>query len=833
MTTPEELSAGQDPSLSAAPLAEWRLAADAAVYEHLRLVAAGSSLLFAVLAIAYLLFTPRETAPGLALLAAGSGLLAGGLYLYLGRKTLPLTWAHPAGVLLLLVVWLNSVVQMYVASDLHFTINLVFVMIGAGFFLLNPNWFALVALVTWFSWGILVWLLPEPANWQFFGLALAAGTLLAAGIHSERIKTLRSLNMLRAQNQHQKTELQTVLSSTEEAQRSLATSMAVGQRVTSILDLDTLLNQVSILIQQRFNLYAVGIYLLEDDSQHLYLHAAVGSLGRPGLPVAQPPLTLPAPPKTGVPDWVAARRRPLLIDDVSADERCTPDADLPETRSELALPLEFGAQLLGVLDLKSTHLAGFHEDNVPFMQLLADQVAIAINNAVLYQAEKTRRGLTENLFRVGRALSGTLDPGEVLDLILKHLAEIVPYDRAAVMLVKDSLLHIDAQRGFPLGWVNAPLHIRSSALCQEIFLSQQPYAVPDCEAALGPEERQYWNQVEAAARVRAWLGVPLVHLNQVFGIVCLIRVSPQPFVKNEVTLAETFASQAAIAIRNANLYDQITRFNQDLEGLVQQRTLDLQKTYAQLERLDKAKSDFVEMASHELRTPLTVVQGYSQMLLDEPLIKNDARHILLVNGILSGVHRLLEIIESLLDVAKIDNRVLALYPTPIPIQALIQSIYDKLVQEASERRIHISQNLAGLPPIQADVDGLRKVFYHVIVNAIKFTPDGGSVSISGRIVETGYQGLPCPGIEIVVQDTGIGIDPQHHELIFYKFFSTEKVSLHSSGKTKFKGKGTGLGLSIAKGIVDAHRGKIWVESSGYNEQDCPGSQFHILLPQHQ
>ncbi len=143
-----------------------------------------------------------------------------------------------------------------------------------------------------------------------------------------------------------------------------------------------------------------------------------------------------------------------------------------------------------------------------------------------------------------------------------------------------------------------------------------------------------------------------------------------------------------------------------------------------------------------------------------------------------------------------------------------------------------SENLSDLPQIEGDADALRKVFYHVIINAIKFTPDGGSITISGVPVTAGQLGLAEGGVEIIVADRGIGIDADYIDLIFTKFYQTGELALHSSGRTKFKGAGPGLGLAIAKGIVEAHRGRIWAESPGYDEVRCPGSEFHIILPLH-
>jgi signal transduction histidine kinase len=127
----------------------------------------------------------------------------------------------------------------------------------------------------------------------------------------------------------------------------------------------------------------------------------------------------------------------------------------------------------------------------------------------------------------------------------------------------------------------------------------------------------------------------------------------------------------------------------------------------------------------------------------------------------------------------------------------------------------------------ADSDLLYKALYHLIVNAIKYTPDGGEITISGSVVQDD-DGREA--VQVVVADTGIGIDQEHHALIFDKFYQTGEVMLHSSGVTKFKGGGPGLGLAIAKGAVMAHGGEIWVESEGYDEEKLPGSRFLVRLP---
>ena len=161
------------------------------------------------------------------------------------------------------------------------------------------------------------------------------------------------------------------------------------------------------------------------------------------------------------------------------------------------------------------------------------------------------------------------------------------------------------------------------------------------------------------------------------------------------------------------------------------------------------------------------------------------------------------------------------------IDLVIEKVRTVFQPAFEERNLSFkTSGLTDLPTICADKDLLYKAFYHVIGNAIKYTPNGGTVTVKGWMIEDASQSE----IEIVVQDTGIGIDPQSQEFVFEKFYQTGEVLLHSSGKTKFKGGGPGLGLAIARGIVNAHHGRIWLESPGHDESSYPGTTVFVRLP---
>ena len=263
----------------------------------------------------------------------------------------------------------------------------------------------------------------------------------------------------------------------------------------------------------------------------------------------------------------------------------------------------------------------------------------------------------------------------------------------------------------------------------------------------------------------------------------------------------------------------------DMTGKLQERTNELEQMNERLRKMDRTKTNFIQISAHELRTPLTLIMGYSQML--EQDTRNNPELLNLAQGILEGSERMTDIVDSMLDVSRIDSKALVLRKVSVGMDMVIKKVSKGFNEALSDRNIKLdTDKLSELPPVLADPELIQKVFYHIIMNAIKFTPDGGSIKVTGRYLN----GEVRPQVEVIVSDTGIGIDPAAIQSIFEKFGQTGEVLLHSSGKTKFKGGGRGLGLAIARGIVAAHGGYIRAESQGYNEQTYPGSKFIVTLP---
>lgn len=452
-----------------------------------------------------------------------------------------------------------------------------------------------------------------------------------------------------------------------------------------------------------------------------------------------------------------------------------------------------------------------------------------------YEIEQERRQLAEVLNKVGRSLTSTPNLNNVLNSILVLLKELVDYDRGSILLLrKKDKLEFVAAVGYETD--NSPLHYtipidteNNEDIFVQIYRTSQPLHLPDVAKTSG------WRNISDIPTPGSWLGIPLIRENETIGMFSLARTDLSPYSDDAITMATAFANQAAVAIENARLFRQATEFNNQLEYEVGQRTLAITHAYDQLDRLNQTKSEFINITAHELRTPVTIVKGYAQLIGKNKVITDDEQLTSLAAGIVSGADRMHQIVNTMLLMTKIDNQALEIFSEPLNLGQLINQLAKNLEADLKNRNINliVDENINTLPAIEGDEEVLLIVFGNILTNAIKYTPDGGQIQVDGFQWkdQPPNPDLPKNGIEIVIRDNGIGIDPESLELIFSKFYQTGDSTYHSSGRTKFKGGGPGLGLAIARGIIEAHRGRLWAESPGKDEMGCPGSSFHIVLPQ--
>jgi signal transduction histidine kinase len=296
--------------------------------------------------------------------------------------------------------------------------------------------------------------------------------------------------------------------------------------------------------------------------------------------------------------------------------------------------------------------------------------------------------------------------------------------------------------------------------------------------------------------------------------VILLHVAQEKYTDQDLTdiqnSLEQFFRQAVEYIAYTEAMENLLR--------ARRRQKDVQE---QLEMLDESRANFVSVAAHGLKTPLTLVEGYSQMLSEQLSSEIEEAKPLLA-GIESGTERMRELIDDLVDVAMIDNKMLSLYYQPLRLIDLIKSVLDEFSSqiESKELDLGMEESEGFGQTIYADSERLEQALVEVVDNAIKYTPAKGSIQVQGRTL---------PGfLEISVTDSGVGIAAEDKVRIFEQFGTASDRS--GSLDESYQSLGSGLGLHLCKGIIEAHGGAVWVDSPGYDEERCPGSIFHIVIP---
>ncbi len=437
---------------------------------------------------------------------------------------------------------------------------------------------------------------------------------------------------------------------------------------------------------------------------------------------------------------------------------------------------------------------------------------------------------SQTIHRYSESISNILDMDKLASVAIGIILETMHIERGFLFLV-DAERQADGRKIYKLRFAQSPeerqvvaVELQEEGTIVSHFLREQRPLLqydldllPSFRAATTPERDWF-------AQLRVEVYIPIFAKKQWIGLLAFgPKLSGNRYTREDLAVLSAHANQTAVALENARLVDNLMSLNNELRRARRA----LEKNNQELQRIDKAKSDFISIASHELRTPLTVIKGYAEMLMEDPKLETKIKNIM--QGIHEGTLRLHEVMDSMFDIAQIDARSLTPNLQPVDLGELIKEVSLEQAKTVREREQYLRISLPALPLVKADEHLLRKLFQHLIGNAIKFTPNNGWVTVSGHHIPS-IINLQNGGVEIIVSDTGVGVDPNLREVIFTKFYQPGELGKHSTSKTRFKGGGAGLGLALSKGIVESHGGRLWVESPGYDEVNFPGSQFHIILP---
>lgn len=293
----------------------------------------------------------------------------------------------------------------------------------------------------------------------------------------------------------------------------------------------------------------------------------------------------------------------------------------------------------------------------------------------------------------------------------------------------------------------------------------------------------------------------------------------------------------SITIEQESAY--LREYNERLVDRLEKKVQELTKANEALARTDAMKSRFINLAAHELRTPLAAVHGYLSLLTASDsslMVYGDEKTQQIVEGVVTGVDRLRGIVQDMLDVTRIEAGTLQLKHAPIGLSLILDKIKRDFKNVVARRQqTLIVADAHHIPTLWADGERVTQILRNLVSNAVKYTPDGGTIEIKVDMLGDSSafaQNSPTsqPFVKITVSDTGVGIAAEDQDRIFENFYEVRDIERHSTSKTEFMGGGAGLGLAIARGVAQAHGGSLWVESQGHDPESCPGSQFHLILP---
>jgi signal transduction histidine kinase len=449
------------------------------------------------------------------------------------------------------------------------------------------------------------------------------------------------------------------------------------------------------------------------------------------------------------------------------------------------------------------------------------RLVTGIVNRVLW---RRRYDPSQVLHAYGRSISSLLDLDQLAAGALATLGEVLGVRRGALMMITRSTDRVTLR---VVGGIESVEEEEitlalDSPILNGLIMAGEPFLQYDLDRR--PDlERKTAGEREALRALDMEVFLPILAGERPLGMLALGSPGTgEPYNRREIDFLNTLAQQTGVALQNAHLFTRM----KELYGKISDLDEDLRSAYTKLTKMDQTKTDFLSIASHELRTPLTVLQGYTdilgEMAASRDLTPEQTEEI--VRNLKTPIERLSTIVTAMLDASTIEVRALDLQFATTTLQAVLSMAIGPWRDAMEERGLQLTmEGIVDVLPIKADLQRLSQAFGNLVSNAVKYTPDGGHIAIEARMVDGEW-------FEVVVSDTGVGIDPGEHEMVFEKFYRASSVLLHSTGDTKFKGAGPGLGLHIARGVIEAHGGRIWVESEGHDEEKYPGSAFHVLLP---
>ncbi len=566
----------------------------------------------------------------------------------------------------------------------------------------------------------------------------------------------------------------------------LSTFHSIVLQLNTPLQLSSVLDTITESALRLVDASNLHIYLYDDKTGKYTFGSALWRDGRREAAVA-------SLRPNGLTATVVQGGKPIIINDASKNPLFqSKTASAWGICAIAGFPLIHSNQVIGAFTITYLQPHTFSEDELLLLHLLADQAAVAVKNASLFdEAERRLRDMSA-LVDMAKQVTGNLKLSSVLQTTVQILQGLLNARASTITMLSEegSELVVVAAVGVDPRVVGKARMKLGEGVSGEAFRRRELIYIRD---AHDEPDFLFFSDV-----VRSLLVVPLIVRDKAIGTLTVDSDQPSAFSASDIQLMTIAAAQAGVAIANADLFEE-----------VEERAVELAVAYEELKESDRLKDELVQNVSHELRTPLTFVKGYVDLLMEGEMGQMNPDQTEALEIVSTKTDEITRLIEDIITLQRIDSGNLQLQA--ISITDFLKTAIASHQIVASQKGLHVVYNKpAAKFMVYMDKGRISQVVDNLIGNAMKFSPDGGIISVSVKEQDA--------DVLVTIKDEGIGVPEDKQQKIFERFYQID-----GSARRRFGG--TGIGLALVKRIIDAHQGRIWVESTVGQ-----GSSLFFTLP---